>query len=397
MEWNSQFLQLVSHNKDLQQLVEKGYAVSLDSNHLIIRDIPYLNELGDLKIGAIVSKLVFLDSLHVSQEDHQIYFCGSHPYEATGHMIANFGGGPISISLMATDIIVERSFSNKPIDTGAYIDHFNKIENYVALISGAAMERHPESTPYTFKQYDSYGDTVFKFNDTLTSRAEIGDLASKLKEDVIAIIGLGGTGSYILDFIVKSPVKEIRGFDYDKYYIHNAFRSPGALKEEELQKSKAEVYQSRYENFRSGIKTEPTYIVAGSESELKGVTFAFVCVDKGSARLEIHELLINMEIPFIDVGMGLSRENEKIGGLIRTTFFSVEDAKAIANKRLAPLADYPDDVYKTNIQISELNALNASMAVLKYKQARGFYNDVSNNYHMLFDISDSKNIGEHEL
>jgi len=38
------------------------------------------------------------------------------------------------------------------------------------------------------------------------------DLSSKFADDVVAVIGLGGTGSYIVDFLVKTPVKEIRGF-----------------------------------------------------------------------------------------------------------------------------------------------------------------------------------------
>ena len=51
------------------------------------------------------------------------------------------------------------------------------------------------------------------FQDTLTSRAEITDLSAKFKDDVVAVIGLGGTGAYVLDFLVKTPVKEIRAFD----------------------------------------------------------------------------------------------------------------------------------------------------------------------------------------
>ena len=39
MEWSSQLHRLVSHNEDLKRLVEKGYAIALDNNHLIIRDI----------------------------------------------------------------------------------------------------------------------------------------------------------------------------------------------------------------------------------------------------------------------------------------------------------------------------------------------------------------------
>ena len=44
----------------------------------------------------------------------------------------------------------------------------------------------------------------------------------------IGIIGLGGTGSYILDFIAKTYVGEIHLYDSDKVLQHNAFRAPGA-------------------------------------------------------------------------------------------------------------------------------------------------------------------------
>jgi len=41
--------------------LEKGYALSVDSAYLIIRDVPYLNEQKELQIGAIASKLVFVN------------------------------------------------------------------------------------------------------------------------------------------------------------------------------------------------------------------------------------------------------------------------------------------------------------------------------------------------
>lgn len=397
MKWNLQLLRLVNHNDDLKMLRDKGYAIALDSDHLVVRDIPYLDEHGALKVGAIVCKLCIIDEDHVQLDDHQIYFCGSHPYELNGRQIANFGGSQMTIALRSTDIKVERSFSNKPTTTGKYADHFEKIENYVALISGPAMEKYPEVTPLTYNEYDSVGDSIFKVSDTLTSRAGIGDLSALFKDEVIAIIGLGGTGAYILDFMVKTPVRLIRGFDFDNYYVHNAFRSPGALRTDELGKRKAEVYQNRYENFRNGLQLEPKFILADSEDELTSVTFAFVCVDKGESRAKIHELLIKLGIPYIDVGMGLIRDGAGIAGMIRTTYFSTNDAQAVADKKLAPLVDYPDDVYKDNIQISELNALNASIAVIKYKQIRGFYKDGNKFYNMLFDICDNRNVGENEL
>jgi hypothetical protein len=101
-----------------------------------------------------------------------------------------------------------------------------------------------------------------------------------------------------------------------------------------------------------------------------------------------------MNIPFLDVGMGLERDNGPISGTLRTTYFSVESSKDIMDRKLAPLSDLPDDIYKNNIQISELNALNACLAIIKYKQLRGFYADDNALYHLLFTIDSLKSVGE---
>ena len=48
-------------------------------------------------------------------------------------------------------------------------------------------------------------------------------------------MGLGGTGSYVLDLVAKTPVWEIHLFDGDAFLQHNAFRSPGAPSLDELE------------------------------------------------------------------------------------------------------------------------------------------------------------------
>jgi molybdopterin/thiamine biosynthesis adenylyltransferase len=389
------FKKLVSHNDDIRQLVEKGYAVAFDSNCLIVRDIPYLDAEHNLHIGAIVSKLVFVDQEHVTQDDHQIFFGGTHPHNLDGSPLPNLAGGPTQLPLSdaSKDVVVQRSFSNKP--KGGFPDFFAKIESYVGIISGPAMELHG-ATPYTFRAVESVvEDSIFKFHDTLTSRAELADLAAKFHDDVVAIIGLGGTGAYIMDYMVKTPVKEIRCFDFDIFHVHTAFRSPGRLDATELARSKAEVYSGRYENFRHGLTVAQKFIDASSTDDIQGVTFAFVCVDKGSSRAGIFDLLMANNIPFIDVGMGLKRTGAgSLNGQARTTYYSAEMAKELRHKQLAPLADSPDNIYRVNIQISELNALNAALAVIKFKQLRGFYMQTEPIYNSLFEVCDLKIVGE---
>lgn len=393
------FQKLVNHNEDLRRLVEKGYAVAFDSNYLVVRDIPYLDNDGKPQIGAIVTKLEFIDQERVTQSDHQVFFAGSVPYGLDGKPIPNLGGGPTQLALSeaSKDVVVQRSFSNKPRSTGKFQDFFEKIESYVAIISGPAIELY-NANPYTFRVVkEVVSDSVFKFHDTLTSRAEITDLSAKFKDDVIALIGVGGTGAYVLDFLVKTPVREIRAFDLDLFHVHNAFRSPGKLDSNELGKLKADVYLSRYDNFRTGLTVTPKFIDASSSDELNGVTFAFVCVDKGSSRAAIFDLLISKGIPFIDVGMGLSRKNGSLNGMLRTTYYSAEHGQMLRDKGLAELTDTPDDLYRTNIQIGELNALNACLAIIRFKQLRGFYFEELPHYNLLFEIGDVKIVGESQL
>lgn len=390
------FQKLINHNDDIRRLLEKGYAIAIDSNYLVVRDIPYLDDQGKLQVGAIVTKLVFIDQDRVIQDDHQIFFAGSVPCNLDKTPIQNLGGGPAQLALSeaSKEVVVQRTFSNKPTPTGKYEDFFGKIESYVTIISGPAMHLYKES-PYTFRAQKEMGtESVFKIQDTLTSRAEITDLSAKFKEDIIAVIGLGGTGAFILDFLVKTPVKEIRAFDLDPFHVHNAFRSPGRFDPAEFGKTKADVYHSRYDNFRVGLSAKPKLIDSSCGDDLNGVTFAFVSVDKGPSRAGIFDLLISKRIPFIDVGMGLKRKNSALSGMLRTTYYPGEHGQEVREKGLAELGGSEDDLYKTNIQIGELNALNACLAVIKFKQLRGFYFEESPQYNLLFDIGDLKVVGE---
>jgi ThiF family len=372
---------LANHNEDLARLVEKGFALAIDRNCLVVRDIPYLDEQKQLRWGAIIAKLVFENQVKVRPEDHQVLFAGSRPCGIDGTPVRGLGGGAVQfeMSSFCSDVVVQRSFSHKLKEHGTarpYSDNFEKINSYVTMISGPAMALF-DVNPYSFRAYDEEVSTsVFKLRDTLTSRAEISDLSRLLESDVVAIIGLGGTGAYVLDYMAKTTVKEIRGFDQDQFYVHNTFRSPGYVNTEEgveLGQLKARVYQSRYESFRHGIKIKPLFIDESSGCELEGVTFAFVCVDKGSSRKRIFDLLISQKIPFIDVGMGLNRKPGPISGTVRMTYFPQNEAQGVRDKQYCPETDAPEDIYKANIQIAELNALNACLAVIRFKQLRGFY------------------------
>jgi len=91
--------------------------------------------------------------------------------------------------------------------------------------------------------------------------------------------------------------------------------------------------------------------------------YVFVSIDISPPKKNIFPFLIKHEIPFIDVGMGVNIADDRLFGTLRTTSSTLESPDSYIGR--VSLEDVEDDVYTSNIQISELNALNAAMAVIK--------------------------------
>ena len=72
--------------------------------------------------------------------------------------------------------------------------------------------------------------------------------------------------------------------------------------------------------------------------------------------------------------------------MVRTTTSTKERREHIWNGRIA-FADEDNADYSTNIQIVELNALNAVFAVMKWKKHFGFYNDLENEFDSCYNLN----------
>ena len=82
-----------------------------------------------------------------------------------GKPIPNLGGGATQILLSAAsqDVVVQRSFSNKPKVTGKFENFFDKIEHYVGVICGPAIALHGANrgqASHTFLLEGTGGETL---------------------------------------------------------------------------------------------------------------------------------------------------------------------------------------------------------------------------------------------
>lgn len=389
----------ISRSADLRKLREEGYDLEVRSGCLLVKDVPYVNARKEVKRGILVMKLVLADDETSRPDDHVAYFSGDHPCNEDGSEIAKIKHTSSEHSL-AEGVVIHHSFSAKPKPHDSYPDYYAKVTWYVSIISGPAWRLDSTATAKTwpFIEPEPDSDEPFNYTDNASSRAEIVAVTKKMALRKIAIVGLGGTGAYVLDLAAKTPVREIHLYDGDTFLQHNAFRSPGAASGDELRKKlpKVTYFKNLYARMHRGIVDHSVYVDAGNVGELAGMDYVFLCVDKGSPKKVIVEKLEELNIPFSDVGMGIQLSNGSLGGIVRVT-----TSTAAKRDHLRGRISFGDaaagNEYDRNIQIAELNALNATMAVIKWKKLFGFYRDLKSEHHSQFSIDGNLLLNEDRL
>ena len=375
--------QLISLSPDLKRLRDEGYEIQVHGGYLLIHHVPYVNSNRQVKFGILISELNLINQHKTAKpNNHVIYFSGEHPCNQDGTIITQIQHGGQGANV-APGITINFSFSNKP--AAGYDDYYHKITRYADIISAPAKSLDSTVTERTFKVIaDDSQDAVFNYIDTNSSRASIMHLNAKFAGQKIAIIGLGGTGSYILDLVAKTAVSEIHLFDGDLFHLHNAFRSPGAPTNEQLERQMKKVayFFEIYSRLHKHIIPHDAYIVEDNVSILDGMSFVFISVDRNSIRKILIDYLLQKQIPFIDVGLGVNIIDDNLIGTLRVT-----SGTKLKSDHLANRISLVDNDYAPNIQIADLNCLNATLAVIKWKKMNGFYQDLQNEHHSTYSIN----------
>lgn len=370
---------LIVRNADLRKLEKEGYTLRIvDDAYLLIENVPYVTVHGAVHEGILVMELTLSGDLTVRPATHAAHWTGEFPYDASGNKLLtliheNSKKGSLSGSIPPT-----YQLSAKP--DGGYRDYHHKVTTYVEILSREARLISPDSTAQQWRVIADQDDddSVFHFADTASARQNTTDLARKLQNEKVAIVGVGGTGSYVLDLVAKTWAREIHLFDDDRFLQHNAFRSPGPFSRDELEGGpiKSIFHAERYSRMRKVLIAHNTCIDETNVQHLGDFDTVFLCMDGHPIKAQILETCMTHGTLLIDVGMGLYRVNDSIAGIIRTTtcypehHHHAEDCIDLAGDEAA-------GEYERNAQLAELNALNAALAVIKWKKARGFYNDLT--------------------
>lgn len=191
----------ISHSPDLKQLRDEGFEIEVKGGYLLIHKIPYLNRSKEILRGTLITALDLADSTKTARpKSHVMYFSGEYPYSNDGSPIEGIRNSS-NKTILNEGTEADHLFSSKP-PSGHYNDYYHKVSSYAKILSNPAKSIDPSVTEKTFKVIITDNEnSVFQYLDTNSSRANIELINSKLKGPKIGIIGLGGTGAYILDWI----------------------------------------------------------------------------------------------------------------------------------------------------------------------------------------------------
>ena len=382
---------LISRSDDLTRLRDEGYDLRIADGHLVVGHVPHLDREGRVQHGALVCALRLSGDQTTRPDDHVAYFQGSEPCDRFGRPLARVINSACPGKWLTSRLPVDYMLSNKP--PGGYPDYHAKMTTYVTLLMQHALLVDADATARTFPVARDAGDEgPFAYVDTASSRAGVAAIAARAAGMRIGIVGVGGTGSYILDLVAKCPVTEIHLYDGDPLLQHNAFRSPGAIGLDALEAApnKAEHHAQTYRLIHRGVIAHPYRIDERTHAELADLDFVFVAVDDNDARGDIINALEGHGVPLIDVGIGMQTRTSDtghatLGGSARTTLVDGDPTRDHTARIPTRSHDKQND-YTTNIQIAEINALNAALAVIRWKRFVGIYDDLEHERHSVYDI-----------
>ena len=389
----------LSRSPDLRRLRDEGYEVRVtEAANLIVSHVPFLDENGHVQYGQLGCALHLAGDVAAYDGQHVVYFIGGVPCGTDGQPLTQRLINDLAPNVtLEVGIIATVSMSSKP--DGNYQDYYDKMVRYVDMVGAPARTVDPTATAITYPAVeDDDPEGPFEYLDNASSRAGIAAINQKLALAKVVIVGVGGTGSYVLDLISKTPAASLHLYDGDDLFSHNAFRAPGAVPLEALRTppKKVAYFAELYSKLKRNIVPHAEHITASNVDELRDADFVFLTMEGNESKRLVVEKLTEFGIPFVDVGIGVNIAQDRLQGAVQTIMRTAADKDRRVETHAIAFNSAADDedVYDLNIQIADLNALNAALAVIRFKKHFGFYGDLEDEHYSVYTIDGNDLINE---
>ena len=365
-----------SHDGGLDRVIQAGLDYTIEGDTLTVGPVSYRLRSGGVAHGELICHLEREGEKLSAPSDHTVgWVADEKPHAADGQVLESLihqdwsQGWPNGMTSRC-------GMSRRPHGRG-YRDYGEKMLAYARLIA--------RETGQNWRR-DAVGSGLVKDGNNMVdqetglTRSAVGDMDQLVQREKLAVIGAGGTGGFIVDMISKCNVASIDIYDDDVVSQHTQLRWPGVVNrlvvEEHRNKAEylAQMYSSRTNR---NIRGHALRVDRGDLSFFRDKTMVFVAIDRGEDRRTILTGLTDMGVNFIDCGIDLHRAPDGLTASARIVRTAAGDNREqrMAIVERTPDRDMGEGLYEAAIQTAEVNALNATLAVIAWKQGIGFYKD----------------------
>ncbi|MBI2079973.1 ThiF family adenylyltransferase [Candidatus Micrarchaeota archaeon] len=148
-----------------------------------------------------------------------------------------------------------------------------------------------------------YNELFFRNSGTINEKQQ-----KTLREVVVGIVGLGGTGGFVLENLIRVGIENFVIFDFDRIELSNFNRQILATFEN-LDSPKVKVAQKHGKNINPNIKIKKysKRFTFSDWQKLKNCNLLVDCSDNVEARINIANVAKKLKIPFVFCSAGFSR------------------------------------------------------------------------------------------
>lgn len=101
---------LIDHNNDLRRLRDEGFNIEIHAAHLVVRDMPYVDEKCTIRRGILVEPLNLNGDILNAPGDHTIRFAGVYPCSFDGKPIEGLRQNSAQVRI-SDSLTIDHSFS----------------------------------------------------------------------------------------------------------------------------------------------------------------------------------------------------------------------------------------------------------------------------------------------
>ena len=222
-------------------------------------------------------------------------------YDRSGNELAKGVIGRSNSALVLSIKLKGREYENAWEALNNYV-----MQIYTLFLGQSESSGEAAPRPYTF---EVLGDQM----------PEAVEWRGLVAQERVGIIGLGGVGAWISDFVIKSDPQEIHGWDDDCIEPKNILRMPGGLDPDVwIGRKKAEWFHEIYSVIHANVHGHTVKILPENVKDvIERTTFCFVAVDNADDRMMVCDKLASADIPFVVAGLSLIRKDKRVAVSMR--------------------------------------------------------------------------------